>query len=766
MTAKTQSDYQSNSSVNASHQGTPVFVSFFSYPFLKRLQLQSHIDLAIETPKNPQYVANLKRWSRICAYAVIGLGGLVLLGWVFDIGLFKSILPFWVTMKVNTAIGLTLAAGALLASHRQLKVLTMTGAGLVLALGTITILEYALDLRLGLDQVIWPDDPNPVGTYVPGRMALNAAIAFCSIGIALTYQAFRRYRAAQLWGIITFLIALLGCLGYLFGITAFYGLGQFTEMALHTGIGFILLSLGVLGRYPDRGGMGITVSELAGGATIRRLIGLTLILPTLGCGLVLLGKRAGLYDGEVALVLLSIASVFVLGAVIWWNARTIGAADYQALYDTLTGLPNRLLFRQQLTNALRDAREQSQSLAVFFIDIDCFKKINDTLGHDLGDEVLQLVSRRILAELPEQGSLSRWGGDEFTLLLRHPVDRLTCERLAQRLLGVLGLPFDIEPYSCYVSGSIGIAGYPQDGEDAASLMKHADIALHRAKDTGRGSFQFYQGGLEHPTYDLLLLERELHLAVERQEFVLFYQPKLSIKTGKLSGLEALIRWNSPRLGRVSPQEFIALAEENGLIVPIGEWVLYEACRQIRRWQEQGFPPVAVAVNLSARQFLQTNLVQTVRQVLETTQVSPQYLEVEITETVAIQNVELTQVILQELREMGVRIALDDFGMGYSSLAYLKNFPLNALKIDRSFVRDVTTQSKDRAIASVIVALGRGLGMKIVAEGVETAEQMQLLFELDCDEIQGYWLSPARPGEALDEIYERIRICQPLLTINR
>ncbi|MFP4653716.1 MAG: EAL domain-containing protein, partial [Phormidium sp.] len=200
----------------------------------------------------------------------------------------------------------------------------------------------------------------------------------------------------------------------------------------------------------------------------------------------------------------------------------------------------------------------------------------------------------------------------------------------------------------------------------------------------------------------------------------------------------------------------------GLIVPIGEWVLYEACRQIRRWQEQGFPLVPVAVNLSARQFLQTNLVQTVRQVLETTQVSPEYLEVEITETVAIQNVALTQVILQQLREMGVRIALDDFGMGYSSLAYLKNFPLNALKIDRSFVRDVTTQSKDRAIASVIVALGRGLGMKIVAEGVETVEQMQLLSELDCDEIQGYWLSPARPGEALEEIYERIRICQPLL----
>ena len=376
--------------------------------------------------------------------------------------------------------------------------------------------------------------------------------------------------------------------------------------------------------------------------------------------------------------------------------------------------------------------------------------------------MLQLVTRRILAELPQQASLSRWGGDEFTLLLRHPVDRATCERLARRLVGVLSLPFDIEPYSCYVSGSIGIASYPQDGEDAASLMKHADIALHRSKEMGRGNFHFYQRSLERHAYDLLLLERELHLAVERQEFILLYQPKLSIKTGHLAGMEALIRWNSPRLGQVSPQEFITLAEENGLIVPIGEWVLYRACEQIQRWQQEGFPPVTVAVNLSARQFLQTNLVQTVRQVLETTQVSPEYLELEITETIAIQNVELTQVILQELREMGVKIALDDFGMGYSSLAYLKNFPLNALKIDRSFVQDITTQLSDRAIASAIVTLGRGLGMKIVAEGVETAEQMQILSELDCDEIQGYWLSPARPGEALGEIYQRIADSQPQL----
>ncbi|WP_159784680.1 putative bifunctional diguanylate cyclase/phosphodiesterase [Sodalinema gerasimenkoae] len=739
-----------------------MFVSFFNYPFLQPSQLPSHIDLAIETPKNTQYVANLKRWSRGCAYGVISLGMLVLLGWLFDIGLLKSVAPSWVTMKVNTAIGLVITGSALLASHHRLKFWELTGAWTVLALGLLTTAQYVFDINLGIDEAIFPDDPDPVATYVPGRMALNTALAFSALGISLGYQAFRRYRLAQFFAIVTLMISFLGCLGYVFSITTFYGIGQFTEMALHTGLAFIVLSLGILGRYPDRGGMGITVSELAGGATIRRLIGLTFILPTVGCGLVLWGKRAGFYDGEVGLVLLSVASVFVLGTVIWWNARTIGATDYQALYDNLTGLPNRILFRQQLSNCLREAREQDQSLAVFFIDIDCFKKINDTLGHDIGDEVLQLVTRRILAELPPQASLSRWGGDEFTLLLRHSVDRPTCERLARRLVGVLSLPFDIEPYSCYVSGSIGIASYPQDGDDAASLMKHADIALHRSKETGRGTFQFYQRTLENPAYDLLLLERELHLAVEQQQFVLLYQPKLSIKTGQLAGMEALIRWNSPRLGQVSPQEFIALAEENGLIVPIGEWVLYRACEQIQRWRQEGFPAVPVAVNLSARQFLQSNLVQTVRRVLETTQVSPEYLELEITETIAIQNVELTQVILQELREMGVRIALDDFGMGYSSLAYLKNFPLNALKIDRSFVQDITTQPSDRAIASVIVALGRGLGMKIVAEGVETVEQMQVLSELDCDEIQGYWLSPARPGEALGEIYDRIADCQPQL----
>ncbi|WP_170189973.1 GGDEF domain-containing protein, partial [Geitlerinema sp. P-1104] len=478
-----------------------MFVSFFNYPFLQPSQLASHIDLAIETPKNTQYVANLKRWSRGCAYGVICLGVLVLLGWLFDIALLKSIAPTWVTMKVNTAVGLVIAGSALLASHRRLQFWELTGAWMVLALGLLTTAQYLFDLNLGIDEAIFPDDPNPVATYAPGRMALNTALSFSSLGISLAYQAFRSYRRAQFFAIVTLMISFLGCLGYIFGITAFYGIGQFTEMALHTGVAFILLSLGILGRYPDRGGMGITVSELAGGATIRRLIGLTFILPTVGCGLVLLGQRAGLYDGEVGLVLLSVASVFVLGTVIWWNARTIGATDYQALYDNLTGLPNRILFRQQLSNCLREAREQEQSLAVFFIDIDCFKKINDTLGHDIGDEVLQLVTRRILAELPEQARLSRWGGDEFTLLLPHPVDRLTCERLARRLVGVLGLPFDIEPYSCYVSGSIGIASYPQDGEDAASLMKHADIALHRSKETGRGSFRFYQRSLEHHAYD-------------------------------------------------------------------------------------------------------------------------------------------------------------------------------------------------------------------------------------------------------------------------
>ena len=593
-----------------------MFVYFFNYPCLQPSQLPSHIDLAIETPKNTQYVANLKRWSRGCAYGVISLGILVLLGWLLDIGLLKSLTPNWVTMKVNTAIGLVVAGSALLASHYRLKFWELTGAWVVLALGLLTTVQYIFDLDFGIDEAIFPDDPNPIATYLPGRMAINSAIAFFSLGISLIYQGLRRYRLAQFFAVVTLMISFLGCLGYVFGITAFYGLGQFTEMALHTAVAIILLSLGILGRYPDRGGMGITVSELAGGATIRRLIALTFILPTVGCGLVLLGQRAGLYDGEVGLVLLSVASVFVLGTVIWWNARTIGATDYQALYDNLTGLPNRILFRQQLSNCLREAGEQGQSLAVFFIDIDCFKKINDTLGHDLGDDMLQLVTRRILAELPQQASLSRWGGDEFTLLLRHPVDRATCERLARRLVGVLSLPFDIEPYSCYVSGSIGIASYPQDGEDAASLMKHADIALHRSKEMGRGNFHFYQRSLERHAYDLLLLERELHLAVERQEFILLYQPKLSIKTGHLAGMEALIRWNSPRLGQVSPQEFITLAEENGLIVPIGEWVLYRACEQIQRWQQEGFPPVTVAVNLSARQFLQTNLVQTVRQVLE------------------------------------------------------------------------------------------------------------------------------------------------------
>lgn len=729
----------------------------------------SHINLGVETPKNARHIARFQKLSRWSGIFVALLGTIVLFGWAFDIDVLKSFLPIWVTMKVNTAIGMSFAGIALSCHHSDherpraiVRLLEQSLAVLILSLGIATTLQYGFSLDFGIDELIFPDDPHPVATYAPGRMALNSAIAFILTGISLIYQSCRRYIASQMAAIALFIISFVGFLGYLFCITEFYGIGAFTDMAIHTSVGFLVLSVGLLFSHPDRGLTSVAVSDLAGGAAIRRLIGLTLALPTLTSGLVLVGKRAGWYDAEVAIVLLGAVSAIMLAVSIWWGARTLGAADYQVLHDSLTGLPNRLLFRQRLIEALEVAKAGHHSLAVLFIDLDRFKKINDSLGHDTGDELLQDVAARLLSILPSHAILSRWGGDEFTLLLPDGQELQQCENLAGQIVTVLNEPFEVPPHSCYLGASVGIATYPHAADNAADLLKYADIAMYAAKDAGGSGVQFYRQPLQHSDRNPLVVERELRLALERQEFSLMYQPKLCLKTGNLAGVEALLRWNCQRLGPISPQQFVPLAEATGEIVPIGEWVLRQACEQIRDWMAAGFPPVRVAVNLSGRQLLQTALVETVRQILDDTGIPPACLELEITETIAIQNVELTQEVLEQLRGLGVWLALDDFGTGYSSLAYLKNFPLNVLKIDRAFVREIERESRDWAIASTIVALGRGLGMKVVAEGVETPEQLHLLRDLGCDEIQGYWFMPPQPPEALADIYDRLQACQQYL----
>ncbi|TAF38933.1 MAG: EAL domain-containing protein [Oscillatoriales cyanobacterium] len=415
---------------------------------------------------------------------------------------------------------------------------------------------------------------------------------------------------------------------------------------------------------------------------------------------------------------------------------------YQAVYDQLTGLPNRILFNDRLLASLIQAKKNKKMLAVMFLDLDRFKKINDTLGHAAGDRLLEGFAGRISDTLRSTDTVARWGGDEFTVLIPEINCLEDAVKTAQRILDNLKPAFKLEGQPFHISSSIGIAVYPNDGEDAETLVKNADAALYRAKERGRNNYQLYTATINPEGSQLLNIENRLHEALERGEFEIFYQPKVNITTWKIQGMEALLRWQHPELGLVSPATFVPIAEENGLIVPIGEWVLQTACAQNKAWQDALQPDLRVAVNFSARQFQQFNLVQMVANCLEKTGLAPKYLELEITETTAMQDVDYTTKVLRDLQSMGVQIALDDFGTGYCSLNYLKKFPLNILKIDKSFVSELTTDPCERAIANAVATLGRDLNLSVVAEGVETKEQLDCLRSLHCHEIQGHYFSKA------------------------
>lgn len=419
---------------------------------------------------------------------------------------------------------------------------------------------------------------------------------------------------------------------------------------------------------------------------------------------------------------------------------------HQASHDLLTGLPNRLLLNERLALALVNAHRYHELLAVMFVDLDRFKTINDTLGHAVGDQLLQNVTDRLKHCLRETDFIARWGGDEFTILLPqlNHIDEATAA--AQKILEVLNEPFWFDQREFYVSASIGIALAPRDGEDAETLLKNADTAMYRAKQQGKNDYQLYAPMMNGTALEELVLENHLRKALDRGEFVLYYQPQLDLQTGRLIAMEALIRWQHPQLGLVPPYQFIPIAEENGLICPIGEWVLRTACAQNRLWQEAGLPPIRVAVNLSGRQFQQQNLVRTIAQILQETSLDPHYLEIEITESVAVQNIEFTISVLEELQRMGIHVSIDDFGTGYSSLSCLKRFPLNTLKIDRSFIRDLALNSNDAAIAKAIVSLGQGLNLRVIAEGVENQEQLAFLCSIGCDGVQGYFFSKPVPTD--------------------
>ena len=429
------------------------------------------------------------------------------------------------------------------------------------------------------------------------------------------------------------------------------------------------------------------------------------------------------------------------------------AIEYQANHDLLTGLPNRSLFLDRLAHAIRRAERHGSRLAVMFVDLDKFKAVNDTLGHSFGDELLRIVAAQLKLCVRESDTVARLGGDEFVLLLDDPIGSAMPGAIAERIGTQLGVPVMLAGQEHVVTGSIGISTYPEDGGDAEVLLRQADIAMYRAKESGRNGFQFFTEEMQRRLDARVALEQGLHRALQRNEFVLHYQPQVDLASGRVIGIEALLRWQSPELGLVPPMQFIPVAEESNLIAAIGQWVLEEACATLRHWQDSGVPLVPMAINVAASQFANKDLDKLVSSTLDRHAVEPRFLSLELTEGLSMEDPESSIDLMNRLKAIGITLSIDDFGTGYSNLSYLKRFPVDKLKIDQSFTRGLTIVPEDGAIVTAVIQLAHSLGLRAVAEGVETVEQLRMLAAEGCDEIQGYYFSRPVPEEQMIEMLQ-------------
>lgn len=460
------------------------------------------------------------------------------------------------------------------------------------------------------------------------------------------------------------------------------------------------------------------------------------------------GKTLTLHIKTVPIVIFDeIKGIYVIIRDITVQAKQAETLKYMAFHDQLTGLLNRRAFMDDIEEGIKTAKRSGQEFALISIDLDRFKYLNDTLGHLIGDEILKKVAGR-LAETHTKGvHVYRQGGDEFMILIFH-TNRQKVARFAEKILSKFTNSFYINTQEYYISPSIGISMYPVDGKDSETLIKNADEALFRVKERGKAHYQFYRAEMNSMIHNVVSLETHLRKAIEKDELILYYQPQIDLSTIKVKSFEALIRWNSFELGFISPGEFIPLAEETGLIIPIGDWVLETACKQIKKWNDKGHRDLRIAINISPKQFQQTSLVNRIKVMIDKYQIKPSSLEIEITEG-AMGDKKETIPILKSLKELGLTISVDDFGTGYSSLSYLKQFPIDVLKIDQSFVRDILSNEKDAAITSTIIHLGRSLGLEVIAEGVEEAEQVEFLLNAQCQKAQGFFFARPLTVEEID-----------------
>jgi diguanylate cyclase (GGDEF)-like protein len=448
--------------------------------------------------------------------------------------------------------------------------------------------------------------------------------------------------------------------------------------------------------------------------------------------------------------------ILVIFLLLYFSLRQVFLRSTQninklAYHDPLTDLPNRRLFMNHLHFVFDETKQKGYMSAIMYIDIDRFKNINDTLGHNVGDCLLKAVGERLTESVRRQDMIARIGGDEFTVLLSLIDDVGDTIKIAEKIVDVFKQPFKLEGHELYVSPSIGIAIYPDHGHDPETLIKRADTAMYYAKEQRKNKYQIYAEKMDSQALERLNLENGLRKALNQNDFQLYYQPKVDIRSGQIIGMETLVRWHHPELGMISPAKFIPIAEETGFIVPLGEWILRMACKQNKKWQDAGYPPLQIAVNLSARQFKQDNFIQVISDILQETELEAKWLELEITESTIMDHVDDAVLKLDKLRTMGIRMSIDDFGTGYSSLSYLKSLPIDTLKIDHSFVRDIPFHADDMAIVKSIISMANALNLHVIAEGVETEEQMLFLHENGCYEGQGYLFHKPIPAEEFEKV---------------
>jgi diguanylate cyclase (GGDEF)-like protein len=642
-------------------------------------------------------------------------GGAVAMGmgiWSMHfIGMLALSMPIALSYDLTPTFGSLLLAIASsgfalkLASQPDSGLGRLSGGALVMGAGICTM-HY---MGMTAVQVV------PMIRYEPGLVAASAAVAIAASFVAL--WLFTHLGCEDTWRMRG---ARIGA-AFIMGL-AISGMHYTGMAASHFAAGSYCLNPGLGGSVMDSRWLAIVIATLALG-----LLAITTILLVYDAHLESNVRR---YNE-----MLENANDELENA----NARLQHAANH----DALTGLPNRVLLAGRMGQAIARAARHGTRFAVLVVDLDRFKAINDSLGHIAGDELLQEVARRLSRLLRKDDTLARLGGDEFVLLIHEVASSKDAEAVARKVLNQVALPLQLAGLDVHVSPSIGISLCPDDGGDSETLLQHADAAMYHAKKKGRNTFQFFAPAMSAFARERLELENGLRTGLARHEFELHYQPKVDVVSGRIESAEALIRWRHPKRGLIAPGGFISLAEETGLIVPLGEWVLYEACRQAREWQDQGLQ-LRMAVNLSARQFRQDGLIETVRGALSAARLEPRYLELELTETAVMQDAETSVQIMRRLSDLGVRISVDDFGTGYSSLSYLRRLPLDKLKIDRSFIREIVTSRDDAQIVRAIVSLAHNLHLKVIAEGVETAEQLGFLRTLGCDQYQGYLCSPPLP----------------------